>query len=193
MRCAILVHRLIHSTFALSITVVLRPHIQQHCRDRRLQTQRRLRDQQEESHRVQGLSAAQVPAGGHVQEWITLWPPFQLVQDTLSAAGAAGRQRTCCWGRGCGWWHWRCEQRKSRSIGTSAAGKPPGASNVSGQNQSLHQIGHGRLIALQSGAGYADGNGGSNGNSGSSGVGFTWPAWLSASSQIPERTATTET
>lgn len=44
---------------------------------------------EEEPNGVQGLPLAEVLAGGHVEERFTLRPPFELVQDTLSAAGAA--------------------------------------------------------------------------------------------------------
>jgi len=51
-----------------------------------MQEWRRLRDQQEESYRLQGMSLAEVPDGGHVQVRLALWPTLQLVQDTLPAA-----------------------------------------------------------------------------------------------------------
>lgn len=53
-----------------------------------MQERRRLRDQQEESHRLQGMSLAEVPDGGHVQVRLAIRPALQLVQDTLPTAGA---------------------------------------------------------------------------------------------------------
>lgn len=53
-----------------------------------MQEWRRLRDQQEESYRLQGMPLAEMPNGGHVQVWLALRPALQLVQDTLPAAGA---------------------------------------------------------------------------------------------------------
>nr|CAI5838181.1 unnamed protein product [Callosobruchus analis] len=53
-----------------------------------MQKQRRVRDQQEESHGMQSVPLAQVPAGWHVEERQPVRPQVQLVQDPLPAAGA---------------------------------------------------------------------------------------------------------
>ena len=75
--------------FSLSVAVVLRADVQQPGLHLGVQEPGHLRDQQEEPHVVQGVSAAQVPAGGHVQERLAVRPQVQLVQDPLPAAGAA--------------------------------------------------------------------------------------------------------
>jgi len=54
-----------------------------------VQEQRRVRDQQEEQDVVQGVPAAQMSGGGHVQERVTVRPAIQLVQDPLPAPGTA--------------------------------------------------------------------------------------------------------
>jgi len=51
--------------------------------------------QQEEPNRLQGVPSEEVPHGGHVEEWIPIWSSLQLVQDPLSAAGAAAAGGGC--------------------------------------------------------------------------------------------------
>lgn len=86
--------KLISSFFiALSIiltcAVLLRSNLQQFVIDCWLQGKRRMHHQQKESYRLQGMSFAQMFAGRHVQVGFALRAPIQLVQDSLSAAGAA--------------------------------------------------------------------------------------------------------
>jgi len=73
--------------FAFCCTVLLRAYLQQSGQHFRMQKRWRLRDQQEESYRLQGMSLAEVPNGGHVQIRLPLRPALQLVQDTLPATG----------------------------------------------------------------------------------------------------------
>ena len=54
-----------------------------------MQEQRRVYHQQEEPDVLQGVSSEEVFDGGHVEEWIPVWSPLKLVQDTLPAAGTA--------------------------------------------------------------------------------------------------------
>lgn len=54
-----------------------------------MQEQRRMRDQQEEQDVVQGVPAAQVSGGGHVQERVPVRPAVKLVQDPLPTPGTA--------------------------------------------------------------------------------------------------------
>jgi len=59
-----------------------------------VQEQRRVCDQQEKQDVVQGVPAAQMSGGGHVQERVTVRPAIQLVQDPLPAPGTAAAPST---------------------------------------------------------------------------------------------------
>lgn len=116
-----------------SFSVILRPHLQQHCRNRRLQAQRRLCYQQKEQNGLQGVPFAQMPPSRDVQERIPLRSPLQLVQNPLPAAGAADHVRH--WGRErTRRWTWRSEYCESGATGTPAAGEQPGQANLPRQN-----------------------------------------------------------
>ena len=65
--------------FVLVLTVFFRSIVQQPVGDFRVQERRPVRHQQEEPDFVQGLSIAQVPPCGHVQERLPLRPTIQLV------------------------------------------------------------------------------------------------------------------
>ena len=79
--------------FFIVLTVVFRPDVQQCFGYWRVQERRSVRHQQEEPDFVQGLSIAQVPPCGHVQERLPLRPTIQLVQDSLPPAGTDGHGR----------------------------------------------------------------------------------------------------
>lgn len=69
--------------------IVLWKIVQQSELDLRVQEQRGVRDQQEEQDGVQGVQTEEMPSRGDVEERISLWEEIELVQDSLSAAGAA--------------------------------------------------------------------------------------------------------
>ena len=78
--------------FFLLFAVILRAHLQQLGQHLRVQERRRVRDQQEEPHGVQSVPPAKMPDGRDVEVGLAVRPPFQLVQDPLSASGADERK-----------------------------------------------------------------------------------------------------
>lgn len=58
-----------------------------------MQKQQRVRHQQEEPNGMQSMPTQEVSDGWHVKERFSLRPPIELVQDSLSAAGAAATAR----------------------------------------------------------------------------------------------------
>lgn len=55
------------------VLVFLWEDVQQPGVDLRVQEQREVRDHQEEPYFLQGLQTEEVPGGGNVQEWLSLW------------------------------------------------------------------------------------------------------------------------
>lgn len=71
------------------VLVFLWEDVQQPGLNLRVQEQREVRNHQEEPYFLQSLQTKEMPGGGNVQEWLSLWQKIQLVQDPLSSAGAA--------------------------------------------------------------------------------------------------------